>query len=170
MENEFIRYLFVHKKQFLYNYLRKMGCSHEDTEDIIQDTFYKALIYIEGIDEKSISPWLFKVATNKYFDICRKRKKHPDIQVELVEFLEHLNTDSEPGEIVISAEKNSDIVKTLEVLKPVHKDLLIFKYEMELSYKEISEHLGLSENNVRTYLYRARNEFKNKWKEFSYGL
>ena len=39
---------------------------------------------------------------------------------------------------------------------------------MDLSYKEIGRLLGLSEVTIKTYLYRARNEFKRLWRE-DYG-
>ena len=39
------------------------------------------------------------------------------------------------------------------------------KYQADLSYKQISILLGIPENTVRTYLYRAREEFKERWSE-----
>ncbi|MDM8311423.1 MULTISPECIES: sigma factor-like helix-turn-helix DNA-binding protein [Clostridium] len=42
---------------------------------------------------------------------------------------------------------------------------MIFKYDFCLSYKEISELLDIKENTVRTYLFRAREQFKKVWEE-----
>nr|WP_307906179.1 sigma factor-like helix-turn-helix DNA-binding protein [Clostridium botulinum] len=42
---------------------------------------------------------------------------------------------------------------------------MIFKYELDLSYKEMSLLLGISEDVIKTYLYRARNKFKEIWRE-----
>jgi RNA polymerase sigma-70 factor (ECF subfamily) len=39
------------------------------------------------------------------------------------------------------------------------------KYQADLSYKQISILLGMPENTVKTYLYRARDEFKERWNE-----
>ncbi|KAI3344654.1 sigma factor-like helix-turn-helix DNA-binding protein [Clostridium botulinum] len=60
-----------------------------------------------------------------------------------------------------------NILKVLNELKEIYKSLLIFKYEMNLSYKEISLFLGMDENMVKTYLYRARNKFKEEWRLFN---
>ncbi|ACD51911.1 hypothetical protein FDB55_03060 [Clostridium botulinum] len=60
-----------------------------------------------------------------------------------------------------------NILKVLNELKETYKSLLIFKYEMNLSYKEISLFLGMDENMVKTYLYRARNKFKEEWRLFN---
>lgn len=53
-----------------------------------------------------------------------------------------------------------------------YKDLLVLKYFMDLSYKEISKLLDISEGNIKTYLYRAwywiddlNNEEKKEKKE-----
>jgi RNA polymerase sigma factor (sigma-70 family) len=51
----------------------------------------------------------------------------------------------------------------LDKLKDGYKDLIILKYDMELSYKEIALLLGIKESVVKTYLYRARKEFERMW-------
>ncbi|WP_080442823.1 sigma factor-like helix-turn-helix DNA-binding protein [Clostridium botulinum] len=60
-----------------------------------------------------------------------------------------------------------EVKNILKVLNETYKLLLIFKYEMNLSYKEISLFLGMDENMVKTYLYRARNKFKEEWRLFN---
>ena len=62
MESELITEIFQQKMNLIYKYLVKLGCSQDNAEDIVQDTFYKALKYIDGIQADKISAWLFKVA------------------------------------------------------------------------------------------------------------
>ena len=45
-----------------------------------------------------------------------------------------------------------------------YKSILILKYDMELSYKEIALLLGTNEDVIKTYMYRARNKFKEEWR------
>ena len=66
-------------------------------------------------------------------------------------------------ESIISKEKSKEILEVLNLLKEEYRTLIIFKYEMNLSYKEISLLLGLDENTIKVYLYRARNKFKEEW-------
>lgn len=61
--------------KFVYSYLIKMGASKEDAEDIIQDTAYKFLQYIDSVQIDNIQSWLFRVAVNKYYDLSRKKSK-----------------------------------------------------------------------------------------------
>lgn len=52
--------------KFVYSYLLKMGASKEDAEDIVQDTAYKFLQYIDSVT--NTQSWLFRVAVNQYYD------------------------------------------------------------------------------------------------------
>lgn len=70
LKNQSLSYM----KIAIPSYLIKLGCNQEDAEDITQDTFYKALKYIDGIGASKISSWLFRVAINKYYDLCRTKK------------------------------------------------------------------------------------------------
>lgn len=60
--------------------------------------------------------------------------------------------------------KAIEIRGCLNSLKESYKELLILEYEMELSYKEIGKLLGFPEQTVKTYLFRARTEFKSIWR------
>lgn len=48
----------------------------------------------------------------------------------------------------------------LETMNPDYKNILLLKYDYELSYKEISSLLDMKEETIKTNLYRARNQFK----------
>jgi len=60
---------------------------------------------------------------------------------------------------------NQEISFTLERIKGVYSQLLVLKYELELSYNEIALLLGMKKETVRTYLFRARKEFQEKWRD-----
>lgn len=59
---------------------------------------------------------------------------------------------------------NHEISLILERIQEIYKQLLLLKYELELSYKEIALLLGMKEETIRTYLFRARKEFQKKWR------
>ena len=61
--------------KIVYSYLIKMGASKEDAEDIIQDTAYKFLQYIDSIQFNNTKAWLFRVAVNQYYDMSRKKSR-----------------------------------------------------------------------------------------------
>ncbi|GGG04251.1 DNA-directed RNA polymerase sigma-70 factor [Paenibacillus albidus] len=140
-------------------YLIRLGAPAADAEDIVQDAVYKALLYMESIDERKFSAWLYKVAINRYYDLCRRRKR---IVIPLDE-VEVADMDL-PEDHLLQQEKKEDIERVLGELLPLHKQLLIMKYELELSYQEIAELLGIKTDTVKSALFRARKQFQNKYR------
>ena len=165
MSNELINEMFQKKMNLIYKYLIKLGCSQENAEDIVQDTFYKALKYIDGIQADKLSSWLFKVAVNKYYDLCRKSNRHIHLSLNEEIFKESLSDSRLVEDFILDLERKEEILKILNSISEVNKNLLLFKYDMGLSYKEIAELLDINENTVKTYLFRARDQFKKVWRE-----
>lgn len=143
----------------IQKYLIRLGAPATDAEDIVQDTVYKALLYIDSIDEHKFSAWLYKVAINRYYDLCRRNKRIvipiDDLDVPDMEL---------PEDHLLLKEKREDIERVLAQLLPLHKQLIIMKYELELSYLEISELLGITTDTVKSALFRARKQFQKKYR------
>ncbi|MGM0903904.1 MAG: sigma-70 family RNA polymerase sigma factor [Bacillota bacterium] len=79
-------------------------------------------------------------------------------------FWNNFENDDDTESSVLRIEMNHEILHTLNQLQEVYKQLLLLKYELELSYKEIGLLLGMKEETIRTYLFRARKEFQMKWR------
>ncbi|MEK4006184.1 RNA polymerase sigma factor [Paenibacillus sp. FSL H3-0333] len=138
-------------------YLIRLGAGASDAEDIVQDTVYKALLYLEAIDERKFSAWLYKVAINRYFDLCRRKMKFQySEEVEVHPAPEH----ELPEAVLLRRERKEKIEEVLAGMIPANRQLILLKYEMELSYKEISAMLGITEGTVKATLYRARQQFQ----------
>jgi len=146
----------------LYRYLRKRGLAHEDAEDIVQDTCYKFLLHKNGIQSDKVMSWLYRVATNQFYDIKRKEQRHPTTEFDEVQLTVLMNMTEIQ---VLKKEKLQDIRDTLETLSTLHQELLVLKYELGLSYKEISALMNKNENTLKTHVRRARQEFTERFKE-----
>lgn len=155
-----LQYILQPKMQDIRNYLIRLGAPAADAEDVVQDTVYKALLYLDSIDERKLSAWLYRVAINGYYDLCRRRKRI----VLPVDELELPAMDEDPEEFVLQQERLEDIELALNELLPLYKELLIMKYELELSYQEISDLLGIRVNQVKSALFRARKQFQKKYR------
>ena len=151
----------INEMKVVFKSLIKMGVTKEDTEDIVQDTLYKALKYIDSIDSRTARAWLFRVALNEFYNIYRKNKRNICININNVDILDFLTESAE--DTVIGSEKEKDVRDTLEKLQPVYRELLTLKYIIGFSYRDISEFTGYSKDKVKIYLYRARNKFKELW-------
>lgn len=161
-----IENLLIEETVIIYKYLIKMGASKEDAEDIIQDTICKGIENIDALEEGKVSAWLFKVAINGYYNLYNKKKR---TNINLDEgILSELYSDKSVEGDILSTEFKEKVQKVLDSLKESYRSLLILKYFLELSYKEIGDLLDLNESTVKTYLYRARNKFREVWELSKY--
>lgn len=166
MSRDIILELYKKQAKIIYGFLLKNGCSKEDAEDIIQDSFIKAIRYIDGVDYKKVNSWLFTVTLNNYRNRIKRKSKIIELKIDEQSFLDSIASEDNLDERILKKENASMVKACLGDLKQTYRDLLILKYDMELSYKAISQLSGMSEDVVKTYLYRARLEFKKRWEEY----
>lgn len=69
-----------------------------------------------------------------------------------------------PEDQLLQQEKREDIERVLDELTPLHKQLILMKYELDLSYLEIAELLGVKTDTVKSALFRARKQFQKKYR------
>jgi len=127
----------------LYWQIRKMVLSHDDANDILQNTFLKSWSNIEQFrGESKISTWLFKIAINETYTFLNKeRQKNQSNFTDLEDTLVQ-NLEGDPwfsgDEAVLKLQK--------AILTLPDKQRLVFnmKYYNEMKYEEISEVLGTS--------------------------
>lgn len=156
----------LYKKQFkiICLYLVKCGCSISDAEDIVHDSFIKAIEYMDSVEVEKLSSWLFKVAMNNYKNRIKRKKIISFVSINEERFYENIEDECNVENEILKMEKALEVSKVLNDMKEEYRSLLILKYELQLSYKEISLLLGTEETNVKTYLYRARNKFREEWR------
>lgn len=127
----------------LYWQIRKMVLSHDDANDILQNTFLKSWSNIEQFrGESKISTWLFKIAINETYTFLNKeRQKNQSNFTDLEDTLVQ-NLEGDPwfsgDEAVLKLQK--------AILTLPDKQRLVFnmKYYNEMKYEEISDVLGTS--------------------------
>ncbi|MFJ7826635.1 RNA polymerase sigma factor [Psychrobacillus sp. NPDC096623] len=146
----------------IFKYLIKNGATPQDAEDIIQESIYKFILYIDSIDPNKAYSWLFRVAINHYYDLCRRQKR--EVYISFGNF-ELVDDSLLPEDYVQQIEVNKEIQDILNQLPPLHKQLILLKYVLGLSYQEISEMLDLNLGTLKTYLFRARKSFKDMYRK-----
>ncbi|MGG1664257.1 RNA polymerase sigma factor [Brevibacillus sp. NRS-1366] len=147
----------------MYFYLVKNGANSEDAKDIVQETFYKAFLYADSIPSDKLSSWLFKVAIHAYYDLCRKQHK----QISWIPDMDLISQDIMPEEALLSKESQQEIQDVLKQLSPTYKELLVMKYEKEMTYQDMGHSLQMKIDKVKTYLSRARNHFSKHYRRYN---
>lgn len=141
----------------VYKYLFCLTHNEDISEELTQETFYKAVSKINTYRGKcKISVWLCQIAKNLWYDQCRKNKKLIDIDKE-----------KKLDEIIISAEeevlKNDEkitLYKKMQNLDEKTREVMYLRITGELSFKEIGEILNKTENWARVTFYRGKNKLK----------
>jgi RNA polymerase sigma-70 factor (ECF subfamily) len=138
----------------LYNHIRNIVLNHDDTDDVLQNTFIKVFRYLKDFkgDSKLFS-WMYRIATNEAITfINQKAKKNGITSVALqTRLVDNLKADVyfDGNEIQIKLQK--------AVASLPEKQQLVFKmkYYEELKYEEISEVLGTSVGALKASYHHA---------------
>lgn len=141
--------------------MKLSGNSHI-AEEIVQETFCRALEQIL-VDEKELNAaWFYTVAKHLYFNYIKKQSKY--------KYTEDLDREDEdttscPHNNLIKSDEAAAVKKVLSQLKDNYREILELREFKELSYDEIAKITGLSLVQVKVTLYRARNKFKELYKK-----
>ena len=165
MNSKFLEELYKKQAKMIYYYLRKNGASHEDAEDIVQQSYMNYMSYSSGIDADKALSYIFTIALNEFRKNLRKKGLVQIISIDHDYFWKNFINEEDPETTLLSIEKTNEIVVVLAEMKEIFRTLLILKYDLDLSYKEISLLLGMKVETVRTYLYCARIEFRELWRD-----
>ncbi|WP_338079406.1 RNA polymerase sigma factor [Aquibacillus halophilus] len=131
-------------------------------EDVVQETFIKAIKHVSSIqDESKVGAWLSAITTRTAIDFVRKEKKNQGVlfDEEILEILGEQVSQNvlEEVEILLLNEEVNRAIKTLTV---DYQDVLWLKLEKGLKESEIARILELKPATVKTRIYRARKQLK----------
>jgi RNA polymerase sigma-70 factor (ECF subfamily) len=143
----FQRLIFEYQRP-LYSQIRNIVLDHDDTDDVLQNTFIKIFQNLKNFkgDSKLFS-WMYRIATNEALTFLKQKTRKSGICWEAIQnkVIENLEADIyfDGNEIQIKLQK--------AVAQLPEKQQLIFKmkYFEELKYEEISEILGTSVGGLK---------------------
>jgi RNA polymerase sigma factor (sigma-70 family) len=141
-------------KERLYWHVRKIVISHDDTDDVLQNTFIKIYKNIGKFKQESkLFSWMYRIATNEAITFINKRNK--ERKVDISEVQEHLVSTLE-NDIYFSGEEIQEILQKAIASLP-QKQQLVFnmKYFDNIKYTQISEILGTSVGALKASYFHA---------------
>ncbi len=135
----------------------------ERAKDVVQETFIKLCRSDRSQVEEHLVPWLFRVTRNQALDVLRKEKRMSRYeQPEVVESLADVSVDT-----IRDREKREAIDTLLQLVRALpgkQREVVLLKFQQDLSYKEISEVTGMTVSNVGYVLHHALKKLKQRWK------
>ncbi len=137
----------------LYRFILKNVRDKDAAKDIVQDTYEKLWLRVNEVESTNAKSYMFTTAYRTMIDFLRKDKKTTvmneghELKMERAE-----NNYSDLKEVLNEA---------MERLPEMQKSVIMLRDYEGYDYKEIGDITGLSESQVKVYIFRARQTLKN---------
>jgi RNA polymerase sigma-70 factor (ECF subfamily) len=153
--------LFEHNHVALYHYFLRMGNSPAQSEDLVQDTFMKVMVYRDSFNgSASFKAWLYGIARNTAADQFRKSQRWPE--------------SKDPSSLEQAAEKtlhdeierqqrHDRFAQALALLPTELREILVLHRYQQLQYDEIAALLNCNLNTLKARMRKAVHELHQQY-------
>lgn len=147
--------LFKENAKLLYSYLYSLCRNESLAEELTQETFYKACLSIDRFDEScKFSTWLCQIGKHTYYQYLEKNKR--TLPTEIGEELSVTEVSAERQ--ALSRIELLDTLKNLHSLPESMREVIYLRSLGDLSFREIGDIMGKSENWARVTYFRAKTQ------------
>ena len=147
----------------LYWQIRRIVVSHDDADDVLQNTFIKAWLNIGTFENKSkISTWLSRIAINEAIDFVHRKHRTDNVSAD-----ENLAVSKQllADEYFDGDETQAQLQEAIAQLPPVQRAVFNMRYFEEMKYSEMSEILGTSEGALKASYHLAVKKIETYFKQ-----
>ena len=137
----------------LYRWLYRLTHDRHAAEDLAQDTFLKAFAHLHGFRAgTNFGAWLFRIGHNNYANHCRAAGRRQPLPDDLPD------TDPDPAAAAENREALHDLGKALALLPAEFRSALLLRAEEGMSFRQVADVLGLTEETARWRVFKARQK------------
>lgn len=142
----------------LYNLAHWLTGERADAEDLVQETYAKALKGFKSFAEgTNLRAWMFRILRNTFLTsrsgLAAKRTDYLEDDLQTEESTSHAVT---PEALLIQHETRQTILAALEAISVAHREIILLSDVEEFSYREIAQILDVPIGTVMSRLSRAR--------------
>jgi len=142
---------------FVYSIAFRIVSSRADAEDITQEVFLKIYNNLKSFKfRSSFKTWVYRIAANAAINSYRKTSKEMSRRVDYDVAIKTVGSSGGTEEAVERIDNERILVTLLNRLNADQRACIVLREIQGLSYKEISDVLGININTVRSRLKRAR--------------
>ena len=153
----------------IYSALLYRTRSREDAEDLLQTTFMRAYLGLSGFrGESAFSTWLMQIAMNvctTYHRSEQSRRARADVVGKEDAWLRELWEPAsipDPEAFTMQEECRTTVEDEIRGLPDPYRNVTELRYLQDRTYLEIVEELNVPVGTVKTWLYRARQQLKDR--------
>lgn len=160
-KSEFGSMILTHES-FLYQLAMKLTKSVEDSNDLLQETFFKALKNKDKFQEgTNIKGWLYTIMKNTFINAYRK-KKNQNTFVDETDNKYFLNLKESEKDAKTDAKVDQEyIMKQINSVEKTYVETFMMYYN-GYKYEEIAEILGIPLGTVKSRIFLARKKMMKK--------
>lgn len=153
---------------YVYTSIFYMTRDHAATEDVIQDAFLNTINKVPYLDnENKLKAWIRTTTKNTTFNYLKKNKRNrKELDIDNVFLYEEAVSYNAPVDQEVEAKLlEEDIVKMIRALNPINQKIIELRWKRNMSYKQIAEEIGSTEELVKNKIFRAREMMRKKMKK-----
>jgi RNA polymerase sigma-70 factor (ECF subfamily) len=158
--------LYNRYKDYVYRVAFFIMRHSTDAEEVVQDTFIDLLRALPRYNVKGparFETWLYRVTVNR----CRmrqRRKRLPSAEwedvIEQIEALPNGRANHNPEAASLHHEQAATLWQAIDALDDIHREIIILRYQADLSYDEIAQVLNLNHGTVKSRLFNAHKKLE----------
>jgi len=150
----------------LYWHVRSFVCSHEDTDDLLQEIFIKVWNALPTFRRDSqLYTWLWRIATNESLNFLKRKKIRAALTFQSLDAQLMSAIDNDPYFNGDNAQRA--LSKAIAKLPDKQKAVFILRYYEDMKYEDISELLDTSVGALKASYHLASEKVKEELKNFS---
>ena len=148
----------------VYLYILRLSGNEHIAEEITSDTFFKAMKSIDSFrGDCDVRVWLCQIAKNCYYSYVKKSNRTE--QVDEAELQEIPDPASNVADEYSRCDEIKQIQKVLHDVSEPYKEVFMWRVYAELSFKQIAQIFGKTENWACVTYHRARKMIKERLEE-----
>ena len=153
-------------KERLYWHIRKIVISHDDADDVLQNTFVKVFKNIDNFKEESkLYSWMYRIATNESISFLNKKAKRNNVDIN--DYQQQLVSNLESDQWFSGSEIQIILQKAIATLPQQQQLVFKMKYFDEMKYQEISDILETSVGGLKASYHHAVKKIEAFVKNYS---
>jgi RNA polymerase sigma-70 factor, ECF subfamily len=156
---QFVREYYVS----ILTYVTRMVGSKEDAEDITQDALLQAYRTWNQVDPEMAGgyvKWCYRIAHNLAIDTLRKKKPRSADDEEMERAVD--KRSMRPEEVYEHRVQSTELMECIQSLEDKYREVLLLRFQEEMSYEKIAEILDLPPSTIETRLFRAKKMLREK--------
>lgn len=141
----------------VYRFLLSLTRNESMAEELLQETFYRALLHIDQFEGKSsLYTWLCQIGKNAWMKECRRNRLRHAVPID--ELTNITSNELLPDEQVIQKEEYMKVRQATLQLSEPYRDVFILHTYADIKLNEIATLYGKSESWARVTYYRAKQK------------